>query len=97
MPSQPGHSTRLHAVWPPSFMDMDACTTSQLNVVFVCKLLCAWLIFDSLSISVCTTRHWQTSGQQVQELNVCTVYSQSKIHRGEKINCITLQYDNPLI
>ena len=73
MPGQPGHSTRLHAQFPPSFLDMDACTTSQLNVALVRKLLCAWLIFDTLSISVCTTRHWQTSGKLVQEVNVCTV------------------------
>ena len=53
--------------------DMDACTTSQLTVTLVRKLLCAWFIFDMLSISFCTTRHWQTSGQLVQELNVCTV------------------------
>ena len=36
--------------------------------------LCAWLnLFDILSMAVCTTRHWQTSGRLVQELNVCTV------------------------
>ena len=34
---------------------------------------CAWFIFDTLSISVCMTSHMQTSGQLVQELNVCTV------------------------
>ena len=39
----------------------------------------AWIIdvfglfFDMLSMGVCTTRHWQTSGRLVQELNVCTV------------------------
>ena len=33
MPSQSGHSTRPHAKVPPSFLDMDACTTSQLNFV----------------------------------------------------------------
>ena len=63
-----------HTQFPPNFLDMHACTTSQLNEVLVRKLLCAWPIFDTLSISVCTTRHWQTSGQLVQELNVCTVY-----------------------
>ena len=26
------------------------------------------------SMGVCTTRHWQTSGRLVQELNNCTVY-----------------------
>ena len=34
---------------------------------------CALLILDLLSKCVCTTRHQQTSGQLVQELNVCTV------------------------
>ena len=77
MPSQSGYSTRPHAKVPPSFLDMDACTTSQLNVVLVHKLqnvLCAWLIFDTLSISVCATMHCQTSGQLVQELNGSTMY-----------------------
>ena len=29
--------------------------------------------FDTLSMDVCSTRHWQTSGQLVHEINVCTV------------------------
>ena len=70
----PGPTRHIpHAQFPPSFLDMDACTTSQLNVVLVRKLLNAWLIFDTLSISVCTTSHRQTYGQLVQELNICTV------------------------
>ena len=32
------------------------------------------LFVDMLSMGVCTTTHWQTSGRLVQELNVCTVY-----------------------
>ena len=31
------------------------------------------LFFDMLSMGVCINRHWQTSGQLVRELNVCTV------------------------
>ena len=31
------------------------------------------LFFDVLSTGVCTTKHWQTSGRLVQELNVGTV------------------------
>ena len=31
------------------------------------------LFFDMLSMGFYTTRHWQTSGQLVQELDVCTV------------------------
>ena len=30
---------------------------------------------DILSMGVCTTRHWKTSGRLVQELNACTVDS----------------------
>ena len=33
------------------------------------------LYFDVLSISVCTIRHWHTTGRLVQKLNVCTVPS----------------------
>ena len=73
MPGQPGHDTRLYAQLQPSFLDMDACTTSQLNVVLVRKPLCAWFIFDTMSIRVCTTSHRQTSGRLVQEFNVCIV------------------------
>ena len=72
MPGQPVHSTRPPAKLPPSFLDMDACTTSQLKVVLVRKLLCAWLIFFNV-IHKCLHDHWQTSGQLVQELNVCTI------------------------
>ena len=31
------------------------------------------LLFDILSMDVCTTRHYRTSGRLVQELDVCTV------------------------
>ena len=34
---------------------------------------CAQRIFDMVSMDICTTRQRQTSGQLVQELNVCTV------------------------
>ena len=60
---------------------IDDCTpnchpvSSQLNVVLVRKPLCGWFIFDTFSISVCTTSHRHSSGQLVQELNVCTVPS----------------------
>ena len=37
------------------------------------SLMCLAYIFDMLSTSASTTRHWQTSGRLVQELNVCTV------------------------
>ena len=38
------------------------------------------LLFDMLSIGVCTTRHWQTSGRLVQELNVCAVHYSRVFH-----------------
>ena len=51
---------------------------SKLNVSFISQAL--WVIyvlglcFDVLSMGVCKTRHWQTSGRLVQELHVCTVW-----------------------
>ena len=51
--------------------------TSKLNVALICKIRGSlmWLayLFDMVSMGVCTTRHLQTSGRRVQELNVCTV------------------------
>ena len=51
--------------------------TSQLKVALICKLywslMCLDYFFDMLYLGVCTTRHWQTSGRLVQELNECTV------------------------
>ena len=42
-------------------------TQEQLNISF------RSLFVILLSMGVCTTGHWQTSGRLVQELNVCTV------------------------
>ena len=40
---------------------------------YVCHW-CPWLIFLTYNPwAFCTTRHWQTSGRLVQELNGCTV------------------------
>ena len=67
----------IHAQLPTIFLGMDAWITSQLNIALICKLcvslMCLTYLFDVLSMGVCTTRHWQTSGELVQELNVCTV------------------------
>ena len=41
---------------------------SYVNVIDVLGLS-----FDMLSMEFHTTRHWQTSGRLVQELDVCTV------------------------
>ena len=35
--------------------------------------MCLDYFFDMLPMGACKTRHWQTSGQPVQELNACTV------------------------
>ena len=51
--------------------------TAQLNVALIRKLhgflMYLDYLFDMLSMGVCTTRHWQTFGRLVQELNVYTV------------------------
>ena len=52
--------------------------SSQMDVALICKLrgalMCLAYLFDMLSMGVCKTRHWQTSGRLVQELNACTIY-----------------------
>ena len=77
MRGQPGHNTQPHARLQPSFQGIDAWITSELNEALVFKLRVSFMslsdIFDIPSIGVFTTRHWQTSGRLVQELNVCTV------------------------
>ena len=77
MRGQPEHNIRLHARLPIIFLCMDAWMTSQLNVALIHKLrgslMCLDYVFHMLSMGVCTTRHWQTSGLLVQELNICTV------------------------
>ena len=85
MRGQPGHDTQPYPRLPSSLLGMDAWMISQLNaalwVIYVGHC-CAWLMFDMLSMGVCTTRHWQTSGRLVQELNVCTVH----VKRAKHIN-----------
>ena len=39
-----------------------------------CVIAVVGLYCDMLSTGVCTTKHWQTTGRLVQELNVCTVH-----------------------
>ena len=77
MPGQPWHNTQPHARLQPSFQSIGAWITSNLNEALVCKLRVSLMsladIFDIPYMVVCTTRHWQTSGRLVQELNACTV------------------------
>ena len=60
-----------------TFLSKNPRMISQLNVVSNRKLpgplVCLAYFIDVLSMDVCTTRHWQTSGRLVQELNDCTV------------------------
>ena len=75
MRGQPRHDTRSHAQFPPRFLDMDTWMISKLNVDLFRKWVNDVLrlfLFDMPSMGVCTTRHWQTSGRLVQELNVYT-------------------------
>ena len=43
---------------------------------------------DMLPIGVCTTRHLETSGRLVQELNVCTVYFGRYVLKLYCIECL---------
>ena len=79
MRGHPGHNTRPHTRWPPSSLGMDAWMSSQMHVAMIRKLrwalVCLTYFIDMLSMGVCSTRHWQTCGRLVQELNVCSVPS----------------------
>ena len=67
-------SIATHFPWHGCMYDL------QLNVALVRKLRgslkCLAYFLDMSFMVVCTTRHWQTSGRLVQELNVCTVGEQ---------------------
>ena len=57
--------------WPQNWSSFDSQTSCVINVF--------GLFFDILSMGFYTTRHWQTSGRLVQELDVCTVVLQHVI------------------
>ena len=67
MCGQPGQKTGPRTV-------SRAWMTSHLKVALICKLLrslrCLVYFFDMLSLGVCTSMHWHTSGRLVQE-SVC--------------------------
>ena len=77
MCGQPMHNTRPHARLQSIFWGMDASEDLRMNVAFIHKirwsLVYVAYLFDMLPTSFGTTRHWQTSGRLVQELNVCAV------------------------
>ena len=67
------HNTQLYPWLPPTFLGMDDLTTEssfESQVTLVNDVL--GLLFDMLSMGVCTTRHLQTSAWLLQELNVCS-------------------------
>ena len=52
----------------------DHTTERSFDSQGLCRsLMCLAYFLDMLSMNVCTTRLFQTSGRLVQELNVCTV------------------------
>ena len=60
-----------------SFLGMDAWIASQVNVTLIRKI-CAWVIFETCYQRVLLhTRHWQTTGRLLQELNVFNVVHSS--------------------
>ena len=74
MRGQSWHNTQPHSRLPLSCLCMDDLTTER-----IFDSQSTWVIdvlgyFLTLSMGVCITRHWQTSGRLVQELNVSTVY-----------------------
>ena len=74
MRGQTGHNTRPHTRLSPSFLGMDALMTSQLNESLI-RTQVTWII-NVIGLSLtCYPGGFvqQTSGQLVQELNVCTV------------------------
>ena len=72
MPGQPDiiHARKpdCHPVFWPLLPLIEHSLDSQATWVTVFGLFCG-----ILSMGVCTTRHWQTTGRLVQDLNVCTV------------------------
>ena len=59
---------------PPGFLGMDAWMTSRLNVSLICNLRGSFMclaFLNTLSLVVCPTRHWQTTGLLMQQLDVC--------------------------
>ena len=77
MDGQAGHNTHPHAMIDtlvPGHECRNDLTTSvalmrKLRRLSVCLVYC----FDMLTMDVCSTRHYETPGCPVQELNVCTI------------------------
>ena len=63
--------TLLPRHWSKEDLPTERSFDSQATWVMIIDVL--GLFFDMLSMVVCTTRLWQTSGRLVQYLNVCNV------------------------
>ena len=63
-----------HPVCGHGCMD-DVTTERSFDSLATCVIDVLGVFVDMFAICVCTTRHWQTSGRPVQELNFCTVIS----------------------
>ena len=89
MRGQPGHDTRPHARSPSCWQSSghgsvdDRAAKHGFDSKLRWPLMCLAYFFDIQSICVYTTRHWQTSGRLVQELNVCTVAVFCEYKMGE--------------
>ena len=68
----------------PQVSDLTTESSFDSQASWVIDVLC--LYSNMLSLGVCTTRHWQTSGRLVQELNVCTV--EPREARGPKYKAL---------
>ena len=69
-PLRTKHHSRLHCNRTALFVAQKSRFDLQASWVINNVL---GLFLEILSLGVCTTRHWQTSGRLVQESNVCTV------------------------
>ena len=73
IPALNAWSARVQYTTPVS-LSMHAWMTSHLNVALTRKLRGSVMsLVFMLSMGICTTRYWQTSGRLMQELKVCTV------------------------
>ena len=74
MRGHPRHNTRPHFRLSHIFLGLDDISTERnfdSLATWIIDVLC---FFDMLSMGVCSTRHRETPGRLVQELNVCTVF-----------------------
>ena len=66
----PDHHSVSGACMRPDIPDLATKRSFDSQATMIIDLLG---LYFGLSMGVCATRYWQTSGRLVQELNVCTV------------------------